>query len=148
MHDYPMPPNYNPADWIMMVAQMQSVQELESAGFFPKDERPVTEGFHGDEMEGRDALGNTITRASVNGNVDERHVTQLTEFNWLMRREIVAMKRDKMFLIARFMQATFMSLLIGIIFLFVGERDPNHPIVSTVSLFTMHSNLLNLYLHS
>jgi hypothetical protein len=99
-------------------------------------------------MEGRDALGNTITRASVNGNVDERHVTQLTEFNWLMRREIVAMKRDKMFLIARFMQATFMSLLIGIIFLFVGERDPNHPIVSTVSLFTMHSNLLNLYLHS
>jgi ABC-type multidrug transport system ATPase subunit len=129
MHDYPMPPNYNPADWIMMVAQMQSVQELESAGFFPKDERPVTEGFHGDEMEGRDALGNTITRASVNGNVDERHVTQLTEFNWLMRREIVAMKRDKMFLIARFMQATFMSLLIGIIFLFVGERDPNHPIV-------------------
>ena len=123
-----------------MVAQMQSVQELESAGFFPKDERPVTEAFYGDEVEGKDALGNTITRASVIGNVDQRHVTQLTEFNWLMRREIVAMKRDKMFLIARFMQATFMSLLIGIIFLFVGERDPNQPVVSTLSPFIMYTS--------
>lgn len=114
-----------------MVAQMQDVKELEAAGFFPKDERPITEAFHGDEIEGKDALGNTITRSSVIGTVDERHVTQLTEFVWLMRREINAMKRDKMFLIARFMQATVMSLLIGVIFLFVGDRDPNQPVVST-----------------
>jgi len=130
MHDYPMPPNYNPADWIMMVAQMQDIKELESAGFFPKDERPLTEAFEGDQMENKDALGNTITRASVVGQIDERHVTQMTEFVWLMRREIIAMKRDKMFLIARFIQATIMSLLIGVIFLNVGERDPNEAVVS------------------
>jgi len=129
MHDYPMPPNYNPADWIMMVAQMQDIKELESAGFFPKDERPLTEAFEGDQMENKDALGNTITRASVVGQIDERHVTQMTEFVWLMRREIIAMKRDKMFLIARFIQATIMSLLIGVIFLNVGERDPNEAVV-------------------
>lgn len=112
-----------------MVAQLQDVKELESAGFFPKDERPMADAFRGDEMEGKDALGNTIARASVVGNIDERHVTQMTEFIWLMRREIIAMKRDKMFLVARFMQATFMSVLIGVIFLFVGDRDPDVPVV-------------------
>jgi len=131
-----------------MVAQLQNVKELESAGFFPKDERPVTDAFYGDEVEGRDALGNTIKRASVIGNVDERHVSQLTEFAWLMRREAISMKRDKMFLIARFMQATMMSLLIGLIFLFVGERDPNQPVVSTeyllLSLSMFHGFSLTL----
>jgi hypothetical protein len=118
-----------------MVAQLQDVKELESAGFFPKDERPMEDAFRGDEMEGKDALGNTIARASVVGNIDERHVTQMTEFIWLMRREIIAMKRDKMFLAARFMQATFMSLLIGVIFLKVGDRDPDDGAVVVQSIF-------------
>ena len=83
-------------------------------------------------IEGKDALGNTIARASVIGNVDERHVTQFTEFVWLIRREAIAMKRDKMFLVARFMQATIMSLLIGVIFLNVGERNPQEPVVSEI----------------
>lgn len=102
-----------------MVAQLQDVHELEESGFFPKDERPMGE-----------ALGNTLARASVVGYIDGRHVSQITEFAWLMRREAIAMKRDKMFLIARFIQATIMSLMIGIIFLNVGERDPDVPIVS------------------
>lgn len=127
-----------------MVAQLQDVNELESAGFFPKDDRPMEKAFKGDEMEGKDALGNTIKRASVVGNVDERHVSQLTEFVWLMRREIIAMKRDKMFLVARFMQATFMSLLIGVIFLDVGERDPNEPVVSIDICSDAQSRLLPL----
>lgn len=134
MHDFAMPPNYNPADWIMMVAQMQDVKELESAGFFPKDERPLAEAFEGNEIEGKDALGNTVARASVIGNVDERHVSQFTEFVWLLRREAIAMKRDKMFLVARFIQATVMSLMIGVIFLDVGERDPQDDIVSEMRI--------------
>lgn len=163
MKDYPMPPNYNPADWIMVrgfrtaclpclyslrflqcscafsgyrgiqqhVAQLQGIKELEDAGFFPKDERPRTEAFKGEEVEGKDALGNTIVEApDDNGIRDERHVTQITELIWLMRREGNAMKRDKMFLVARFVQATAMSLLVGVIFLHVGEADPAFPSVS------------------
>jgi hypothetical protein len=120
-----------------MVAQLQDVKELESAGFFPKDERPMADVFEGDELEGKDALGNTITRASVIGSIDERHVSQFTEFVWLMRREIIAMKRDKMFLVARFIQATFMSLMIGLIFLNVGDRNPEEPIVSRPIVFAI-----------
>ena len=114
------------------VAQLQGIEELEDAGFFPKDERPKTEAFKGEEIEGKDAIGNTIVEApDVNGKRDERHVTQITELVWLMRREGNAMKRDKMFLVARFVQATAMSLLVGIIFLHVGEADPAIQTVSS-----------------
>lgn len=110
---------------------MIGIQELEDAGFFPKDDRPRTEAFRGNEVEGKDTLGNTIVDdPGDTGQRDKRHVTQLTEFIWLMRREGNAMKRDKMFLVARFVQATAMSLLIGIIFLNVGEADPTVPTVS------------------
>ena len=126
-----------------MVAQLQDVKELESAGFFPKDERPMADPFEGDKIEGKDALGNTVTRVSVVGNIDERHVSLFTEFVWLMRREIIAMKRDKMFLVARFMQATFMSLMIGLIFLHVGERNPDEPVVSSSTLFIILSAFIS-----
>jgi hypothetical protein len=110
---------------------LQGIKELEDAGFFPKDERPRTEAFKGEEFEGRDALGNTIIEApDDNGECDERHVTQITELVWLMRREGNAMKRDKMFLVARFVQATAMSLLVGLIYLDVGETNPAVPSVS------------------
>jgi hypothetical protein len=114
------------------------IHELEDAGFFPKDDHPKTEAFKGDEVEGKDALGNTIVDDPVDtGKRDERHVTHLTEFNWLMRREGNAMKRDKMFLVARFVQATAMSLLVGIIFLNVGEADPTVPSVSAWLYFAI-----------
>ena len=55
-----VPPNYNPADWIMNVAQSTSIEELDKSGFFPEDERqladPITE-----HVEGKDELGITIT---------------------------------------------------------------------------------------
>eukprot|EP00590_Aulacoseira_subarctica_P003880 CAMPEP_0172419758 /NCGR_PEP_ID=MMETSP1064-20121228/6148_1 /TAXON_ID=202472 /ORGANISM="Aulacoseira subarctica , Strain CCAP 1002/5" /LENGTH=574 /DNA_ID=CAMNT_0013159373 /DNA_START=172 /DNA_END=1893 /DNA_ORIENTATION=- len=41
---YPLPSKTNPADWLMKVAQVNTVEELESKGFFPKDERILSDG--------------------------------------------------------------------------------------------------------
>ena len=42
---YPNPSNYNPADWIMNVAQSTSISQLDQDGFFPEDTRDMGEAF-------------------------------------------------------------------------------------------------------
>ena len=32
---FPLPPNYNPADWVLEVSEDNQVSELRKAGFFP-----------------------------------------------------------------------------------------------------------------
>eukprot|EP00980_Cylindrotheca_fusiformis_P027771 scaffold22559_cov111-Cylindrotheca_fusiformis.AAC.10 len=125
---HPLPPRYNPADWIMDVAQSVPIDELNQLGFFPKDERdlpdPDTEIFvggkdesghkHGDELEG----------------VQMKSATLLTQMNLLYSREMRNIARDKGSIIARFGLTVFLSVLVGIIFHDVGDTDSANTQVS------------------
>jgi ABC-type multidrug transport system ATPase subunit len=122
---HPNPPNYNPADWIMNVAQSIPIPELDQQGFFPKDERNLPAAFT-EKMDGKDALGMTLTAHHASGDFDDSPVGMMTQVTMLFTRELKNVKRDKVALGARFGLTIFLSVLIGIIFLDVGEA-PNEP---------------------
>jgi ABC-type multidrug transport system ATPase subunit len=118
---HPNPLNYNPADWIMTVAQSVPLEQLNKAGFFPRDERIMSDPFL--PGEGKDALGITITSRSNIGSLDERPPGVWTQIQLLMAREISNLRRDTIALVARFGLTTFLSVLIGIIFFDVGQQN-------------------------
>ena len=35
-NNFPLPPYYNPADWVLEVSEENKVEELQQAGFFPR----------------------------------------------------------------------------------------------------------------
>ena len=119
----PNPENYNPADWIMTVAQSVPIAELDKAGFFVEDEREMGEAFKPED--GKDALGITITRRTARSDVvfDERTPGTSTQISMLSHREVTNLVRDTTALGARFGLTIFLSILIGIIFLDVAETD-------------------------
>jgi ABC-type multidrug transport system ATPase subunit len=119
---HPNPPNYNPADWIMNVAQSIPLPELDQEGFFPKDERNLPT----DQVRGKDTLGMTLTVHHASGDFDDIPVSMATQVRMLFTRELKNVQRDKVALGARFGLTIFLSLLIGVIFLDVGEQ-PNDP---------------------
>lgn len=127
----PLPPKYNPADWIMSVAQSIPVDELGEKGFFPVDERDLPAPFT-EKVEGKDELGITLTEHHVLGTFDERPVGLLTQISMLFSRELKNLKRDKAAVGARFGLTIFLSILVGVIFLDVGAASSDDPAVSKI----------------
>ena len=121
-----MPKNYNPADWIMNVAQSVDIKQLDLDGFFPEDDRPVEEAFgSGEDTTNHDALG--ITKRSNPGEDDEdfddRPVSTVTEVTMLFQREATHFRRDTASLFSKYFLTLFLGILIGVIFLDVGVSD-------------------------
>lgn len=91
----PLPEKYNPADWIMMVAQKNTEEELDKAGFFPKDERNLGEAKLASKVSGEvDALGNSIHDKKSHSNMAKR-VSVFTQIRMLYGREFTNLGRDK-----------------------------------------------------
>lgn len=120
--NHPNPPNYNPADWIMNVAQSVEMTELISDGFFPKDSRNIGEAF---ETAGggskHDVLG--ITTHSREEGFDDRPVSFGTELSLLYKRELTNFRRDTTALFTKIFLTGFLGVLIGVIFLNVGKTS-------------------------
>ena len=122
---HPVPPHYNPADWIMNVAQAVPAKELVRRGYFPSDTRPwtQTEALFVDEEEGRNALGITDHQhngegMSAKGN--EKRIGFITQVSMLFKRELQNIARNRKPLVARFAFSFIMSILVGILFLGIG----------------------------
>jgi len=129
--NHPNPPNYNPADWIMNVAQSTPEDRLNDDGFYPKDERPMEDAFLAED--GQDALGITLTKRTATGTKDLRPVGLGTEISLLFQREFNNLRRDVTAVGARFGLTIFLSVLFGVIFLDVGETDATEPSVSHIA---------------
>jgi ABC-type multidrug transport system ATPase subunit len=125
---HPVPPNYNPADWIMNVAQVYDQKQLVADGFFPEDKRQMAECFTDDV--GKDGLGITVTDHTNEAGFDKRPVGMVTETQMLFKREATNFVRDTTAVAARFGLTIFLSTLIGTIFLNVGKSDSAVPSVS------------------
>jgi hypothetical protein len=119
---HPCPSNYNPADFIMNVAQTVPIPDLDRDGFFPKDERALPAAFT-NNVVGKDALGITLTEHHASNDFDDSPVGLFTQVNMLFARELKNLKRDTVAIGARMGLTIFLSVLIGIIFFNVGETD-------------------------
>jgi hypothetical protein len=113
--------NYNPADWIVTVAQRHPSSELERLGFFQTDKRDV--GQPCVPRKGQDMLGQTIRRSDR----DECTPGCCEQVKLLFQRELVYMYRFPLALYTRFGITAFLGALIGMIFYKVGEADPADP---------------------
>lgn len=121
---YPCPTNYNPADWVINVAQMYSIEELEQSGFFPGDNRDAIDAFV--PKKGQDFLGNTISEKRSAIKYYETPPGLCTQVKMLFKREFTYMYRYRAPLYARFGLTAFLSTLIGIIFYKVGDASPSN----------------------
>jgi len=123
---HPMPPNYNPADWIMYVAQKFEVDQLQSEGFFQKASFNLAAKLEGGQG-GVNALG--LTSHSNDGIDLSKNATSkkppgfFTQTSMLYTREIQNLFRDKQSLGARFGITIFLNILFGVIFKDVGRQS-------------------------
>lgn len=132
----PLPPKYNPADWIMNVAQSVPADELEKKGFFLEDERKIQEPFK-DHLDGKDELGITLTERHMGDDFDDRPVGIIVQIVMLFKRELRNLTRDTAAVGARFGLTIFLSCLVGVIFLDVGQADSSIPSVRSTSPVSM-----------
>ena len=126
---HPLPPKYNPADWIMSVAQSVAIEDLASAGYFPEDTRTLLEQ---DTQVIVDKIETNYSSSEYDNEseLDQRPASLGTQVKLLYERELKNIARDKASVAARFVLTIFMSTLIGIIFLGVGDTDKAVPAVS------------------
>lgn len=123
---HPVPPHYNPADWIMNVAQAVPAKELARRGYFPTDARPwaKTEALFVDEEEGRNALGITDHQhdgeKGISTKDNQKRIGFITQVSMLFKRELQNIARNRKPLVARFAFSFIMSILVGILFLGIG----------------------------
>lgn len=112
---YPLPPNYNPADWVMFCAQSVKTEILEEAGFFPINDFST----HGKQ---EDAMTLKSTRSN-SGDLDhcaavsaEKRAGIMTQTEWLLKREIQHFKRNTHPLRTRTAMTIMIALMAGILF--------------------------------
>ena len=109
------------------------MDELDTAGFFPKDPRPKEAAFDGgDDSSHHDALGFTRRNKDDTEDFDERKVGMGVEIGMLVHREWVHHNRDKASLVSKYGLAVFLGILIGIIFFDVGNTPNNVQAVSAL----------------
>jgi len=132
---HPVPPNFNPADWIMSVAQQVPVDQLKGDGFFKADDRKLGEATQGGDDD-TDVMGFTRQSANkVDGSSPElKPPGFFVKTRMLYTRELQSLVRDKAALGARFGITIFLNLLFGIIFFNVG-RTSNTDLTNSQSHF-------------
>uniref|UniRef100_A0A7S2LEQ2 ABC transporter domain-containing protein n=1 Tax=Leptocylindrus danicus TaxID=163516 RepID=A0A7S2LEQ2_9STRA len=106
---YPCPPNYNPSDHMMLVAQTVEETKLEADGFFPADTR---------DLPPVEKIGKSD--ATVD---NTERVSKTTELKLLFEREMLNLKRDTVPLYIRFGITIFLNILYGLIFQGIGSKS-------------------------
>merc|ERR1712226_857785 len=106
---YPCPPNYNPSDHMMLVAQTVGETKLEADGFFPTDTR---------DLPPVEKIGKSD--ATVD---NTERVSKMTELKLLFEREMLNLKRDTVPLYIRFGITIFLNILYGLIFQGIGSKS-------------------------
>ena len=115
IYAYSIPDNYNPADWILDVAQGDSMEMLESHGFFPTEH---SQDFSQYQDYNRASMKQTVHKVSC-----------CIELEMLLHREMISLIRNPTPMIANVLITAFLSVVFGIIFLGVGKDDRSNMLV-------------------
>lgn len=108
--DYRCPNNYNPADYVMLLSQTESMETLTNKGVFEANEAHA-------RLIKEDIENTKESKLKFPDMVQTPFSRQLGE---LMYREAVGIRRNKVALIARTGITVFLNLLFGLIFLNAG----------------------------
>jgi len=133
--NYPLPPKYNPADWMLDVAEENDVAALERAGFFPK------------------APESSAPKVGELAFPKSDHVSQCVEYRMLANREKISLLRNSAPMVINVVMAVFLALMVGVIFFRIGDGDRTNLLVSTrcttlnptISCVAHISNVPNCY---
>jgi hypothetical protein len=130
---YSVPENYNPADWILDVAQGESTEMLESHGFFPQEQSLAATEYRDYDL------------ASMKPEVHKESCC--AEFGLLLEREKNSLVRSPLALIANVIAVAFISLVFGAIFFGIGKANRANISVSkclAVIVYAMLTSLIYL----
>lgn len=108
---FPKPADYNIADWILVVAQTNSEEELEKMGFFE------------DEQKDQQQPKNTAVAMAQSTSAISGHVRFTTQTRLLFDREFKKLYRDKLAFVVKVVSNLAFGLLFGLIFLGVGKSS-------------------------
>ena len=117
---HPCPHVYNPADWVVNIAQKYPIDELQQCGFYQNDTRKIIDAST--PKKGQSLFGQTQkNRVQKGGN--EKSSTIWTQIKLLFHRELIYMYRFPLPLYGRFGFTAVLGSLIGMIFWKVGEAS-------------------------
>lgn len=108
-HGQPIPANYNPADWIIDVAQTNTMEDLQKCGFFVQE-----------------PLDHLKTILKPDGELvlpEQNKVSVWQEFRMLQQREMRNMHRNPLPMIINVTMTSVLSIIFGVIFLDIGRQD-------------------------
>ena len=103
---FPCPMNYNPADWVVDVSQVHSIEDLEAKGFF------IT---HADKSKPTNQEEFKLPHFS--------HVSMWTELILLLQREKTALVKSPLPMIINVCLTGFLSIVFGVIFYGIGKSN-------------------------
>jgi hypothetical protein len=114
---YECPFNFNPADYLMVLAQTESFEKLEACGLMEQNL------ILAKEIEEELARCNSSKREKYSELVQ---ANMLTQIYWVAKREVENVMRDRMTLIVRFFITITLNLIYGLIFLNSGNKDDSN----------------------
>lgn len=110
---YPLPKNYNPADWVIDVAQSNSLEDLQKNSHF--------------FLENKDKIRpSQVEKIQV---PDRSHVSMWQELKLLQEREFRDIKRNPLLIVINITITSVLALIFGVMFLDVGRKDRANIIV-------------------
>ena len=115
---YPKPDDYNISDWILQVAQTNTIDELRGNGFFKDDDKLAKT-----ERASRKFSTITVSAHSDGKATVTEHVGLVVQTRLLFDRAIKQLVRDKLSFVIRIVVNLAFGLLYGSIFLSVGRSD-------------------------
>jgi ABC-type multidrug transport system ATPase subunit/ABC-type multidrug transport system permease subunit len=128
---FPCPPHYNPADWIVNVAQTTRMDDLRAKGFFvaPEDSNSSHQSNNGDLRRRKSSapklkpLTIVNNRQFVDAATKETHPGFFVQTKLLFMREVHNLHRNTRNLVARTAMTVVGSVLGGIFFFQVGKSS-------------------------
>ena len=121
---YPVPPNYNPADWIMKVAVSTSVDELSKVGFFPEDDRGTGDAtVIVDKKALKESLWGTGNSSQKTENDSIPPPGFVSQVILLFQREVTNTTRNIHSMRTRTIMTVMISFFCGCLFYQVAKTD-------------------------
>ena len=141
LYSCPIPQNYNPADWLLDVAQTKSIDELENThGFFPKQPKQYTNLLVKKDSgisNTNDTTGDNESQLNIYNELptlSKGNTNMWIEFKLLQQREFRNIYRNPFPILINVFVTGVLATIFGVIFYNVGRQDRSqyHVIQSTL----------------